>query len=67
VVDPAITADRKSSPHRAIIVLASTIIGFFFAVFWVVVRQSVQRTLDVPENSQRWQEIKRYWKGKTRN
>ncbi len=67
VVDPAITADRKSSPHRAIIVLASTIVGFFLAVFWIVVRQSVQRTLDVPENSERWQEIKRYWKGKTRS
>ena len=64
VVDPAIPADRKSSPHRTIIVLATTLVGFFLAVFWIVARESVRRTLNIPENRLRLQTIKRYWKGK---
>lgn len=64
VVDRAVPADRKSSPHRAIIVIASTVLAFFLAVFWVVARQSVQRTFDVPENRRKLQAIRNYWKGK---
>ena len=64
VVDTAVPPDKKSSPHRTIIVLASTILAFFFAVFWIVVRQGLERAFGLPENRRRLDAIKRYWKEK---
>lgn len=64
VVDRAVPADRKSSPHRTIIVIAATLLAFFLAVFWVVARQSVQQTLELPENRRKLQEIRTNWRGK---
>src|SRR5207237_4322464 len=39
VVDAAVPPDRRSSPHRLLIVLISTIAAFFVATFWVWLRQ----------------------------
>jgi uncharacterized protein involved in exopolysaccharide biosynthesis len=64
VVDAAVPPDTKSSPHRTLIVLGVTILAFFVAVFWIIVLRGLRRTFDVPENRQRVQAIKRYWKGK---
>jgi tyrosine-protein kinase Etk/Wzc len=64
VVDTAVPADQRSSPHRTIIVLAVTVLAFFFAVFWIVVRQGLQRTLELPENRRRLEAMKMYWKQK---
>ena len=64
VVDPAVPADRRSSPHRTIILLAVTVLAVFFAMFWVVVRQGLQRILELPENRRRLEAIKLYWKQK---
>jgi len=64
VVDSAVPPDKKSSPHRTLIVIGMTILAFFVAVFWVIGRQGLERTLRVPENRERMEEIKYYWKGK---
>ena len=64
VVDAAVPADRHSSPHRTLIVIGVTILAFFVAVFWVIVRQGLERTFELPENRQRLEAIKHYWKGK---
>jgi tyrosine-protein kinase Etk/Wzc len=64
VVDTAVPADRKSSPHRTIIVLATTAFAFFFSVFWIITRQNLQRVLELPENRSRIEAIKVYWKEK---
>jgi uncharacterized protein involved in exopolysaccharide biosynthesis len=64
VVDSAVPPDKKSSPHRTLIVLATTILSFFVAAFWVFFRQSASRTLELPENRQRVEAIKRRWKAK---
>ena len=40
VVDAAVPPDTKSFPHRALIVIGMTVLGFFIAVFWVIVKQS---------------------------
>jgi tyrosine-protein kinase Etk/Wzc len=64
VVDAAVPADRKSSPHRALIVIGMTVLGFFVAVFWVIVRQGLERSFEVPENRRRLEAIKHYWKRK---
>ena len=64
VVDAAVPPDKKSSPHRTLIVIGMTILAFFVAVFWVIGRQGLERTLRVPENRERMEEIKYYCKGK---
>jgi uncharacterized protein involved in exopolysaccharide biosynthesis len=64
VVDAAVPPDTKSSPHRTLIVLATTILSFFVAAFWVFLRESSGRTLELPENRQRLEAIKRRWRAK---
>jgi uncharacterized protein involved in exopolysaccharide biosynthesis len=64
VVDTAVPPDKKSSPHRTLIVIAGTILAFCIAVFWVFLRRSSTRALDLPENQQRVRELKRLWKAK---
>ncbi|HXJ85495.1 MAG TPA: GNVR domain-containing protein [Candidatus Binatia bacterium] len=64
VVDTAVPADRKSSPHRTIIVLATTVFAFFLSVCWIITRQSLQRILELPENRDRIGAIKVYWREK---
>ncbi|HET7891572.1 MAG TPA: Wzz/FepE/Etk N-terminal domain-containing protein [Candidatus Sulfotelmatobacter sp.] len=64
IVDPAVPPDTKSSPHRTLIVLGITILAFFVATFWVILRQNLQRTFALPENRQRLEAMKHYWKGK---
>ena len=36
VVDTAVAPDKRSSPHRLLIVVSVTILAFFLAAFWVV-------------------------------
>jgi tyrosine-protein kinase Etk/Wzc len=62
VVDPAVTPDKRSSPHRLLIIIGSTVLAVFVAVFWVLLRQSWDRTFAVRENRQRLQAIKERWK-----
>jgi tyrosine-protein kinase Etk/Wzc len=62
VVDPAIPPDRKSSPHRTLIVLGAAILSVFVAVFWVVLRRRFAVASDLPENRHRIRVIKQLWK-----
>jgi uncharacterized protein involved in exopolysaccharide biosynthesis len=64
VVDTAVAPDRRSSPHRLLIVVSVTILAFFLAAFYVVLRESMARTFELPENRQRLDSIKEHWKGK---
>ncbi len=64
VVDPAVPPDKKSSPHRTLIVLATTILSFFVAAFWVFMRESSARAFELPENRERVDAIRRRWKAK---
>jgi len=64
VVDAAITPDRRSSPHRLLIVLGTTIFAFFVAAFWIWLRNRLGYSLDLPENRQRVRTIKSLWKAK---
>jgi tyrosine-protein kinase Etk/Wzc len=66
VVDAAVPPDKKSSPHRTLIVLGVTILAFFVAVFWVWLRKSVHQAFALPENRARVEAIKRRWKGSER-
>ena len=64
VVDSAVIPDKKSSPHRTLIVIATTVLAFFVAVFWVIVRQGLERSFSVPENRERLEAIRYYWNGR---
>ena len=64
VVDAAVPPDKKSSPHRPLIVLATTILSFFVVRFWVFMRESSARAFELPENRERVEAIKRRWKAK---
>lgn len=63
VVDSAVVPDRKSSPHRVIIVVVSTVIAFFLAIFWVIVREAWERAFELPENRRKIEAMKLYWRG----
>lgn len=64
VVDAAIPPDKKSSPHRSLIVAGSAIVAFFIAAFWVFLRKSLARSFELPNNRQRLRLIKRLWEAK---
>jgi tyrosine-protein kinase Etk/Wzc len=64
VVDAAVAPDTKSSPHRTLIVLGTTILAFFVAVFWIWLRSSLAITFELPENRQRLRRISALWKAK---
>ena len=62
VVDTAVTPDRKASPHRTLIVIGAAILAFLVAVFYVIVRRGLELTFSVPENRERLDAIRAYWK-----
>jgi tyrosine-protein kinase Etk/Wzc len=64
VVDAAVPPDIKSSPHRTLIVLGTTVLAFFVAVFWIWLRSSMAITFELPENRQRLRRISALWKAK---
>jgi tyrosine-protein kinase Etk/Wzc len=61
VVDPAIPPDKKSSPHRTLIVLGITVLSFFVSVFWVLARQRFALASALPENRHRLRIIREVW------
>jgi tyrosine-protein kinase Etk/Wzc len=65
VVDAAVPPDRKSSPHRTLIVLGATMLSFIVAVLWVRLREGWGRAMQLPENHRLLREIKARWKSKT--
>jgi uncharacterized protein involved in exopolysaccharide biosynthesis len=62
VVDAAVPPDKRSFPPRMLIVIAVTILAFFVATFWIVMREGLARAFEQPENRQRLEAIQRLWK-----
>jgi len=63
VVDYAVVPDKRSSPHRLLIIVGTIIFSLFAACFWVVMREGWTRSFELPENQQRIAAIKERWKG----
>jgi uncharacterized protein involved in exopolysaccharide biosynthesis len=61
VVDSAVPPDRRSSPHRLLIVLAAAIAAFFLAVGWVWLHSRLKIAFSLPDNQQRLNAIKKGW------
>jgi len=64
VVDAPVVPDKKSSPHRLIIIIGSTVLAFFIAVFWLLLRRRFELTSEIPENRRRLRTLKTLWKSK---
>jgi tyrosine-protein kinase Etk/Wzc len=64
VVDAAVPPDKRSSPHRTLIIIGSTILSFFAAVMWIKVREGMARSFELPENRRRLDAIKTSWNGR---
>jgi len=64
IVDAAVPPDRKSSPHRALIVAGTTVFAFFVAIFWCWLRKRLAFAFDLPENRPRINAIRELWKRK---
>jgi tyrosine-protein kinase Etk/Wzc len=64
VVDAAVPPDKKSFPPRLLIVIGVTVLSFFVAAFWIVLRHGMGRAFELPENQQRLEAMKERWKGK---
>ncbi len=64
VVDAAVPPDRRSSPHRLLIVLGASVLGLGVAIFWVWLQSRLSVAFGLPENRQRLRLIKTLWNGK---
>lgn len=64
MLDPAIPAERKSKPSRAIITLVGLIGGAMLGVILAVMRASYTATRNDPENAKRWHQLSAAWKRK---
>jgi tyrosine-protein kinase Etk/Wzc len=65
VVDVAVPPDKRSFPPRTLIVVGTTTLSFFVAIFWIRLRQKIDRAFDLPENRSRLEAIQHHWKAKT--
>jgi uncharacterized protein involved in exopolysaccharide biosynthesis len=58
VLDPAIEPERKSKPHRAFIVVLSTLGAFFVAILWAFLAEAKSKTLASAQGAEQWRELK---------
>ena len=49
VIDEAVQSERKSRPHRAVIVLLTTLAGFILAIIWVFGQEAIKYLHTQPE------------------
>jgi tyrosine-protein kinase Etk/Wzc len=66
VVDAAVPPDKRSFPPRLLIIIGTTVLSFFFAAFWIALRNNWDRAFELPRNRQRLEAIKEGWKDKQR-
>jgi tyrosine-protein kinase Etk/Wzc len=64
LVDAAVVPDKKSFPPRLLIIIGVTMLSFFVAAFWIVLRHGMARAFELPENQQRLDAMKERWKKK---
>lgn len=58
VVDVATTPEIKSKPKRALIVIISTMAGFFLSILWVFLRNALNKAEADPETAQKIKQLK---------
>jgi tyrosine-protein kinase Etk/Wzc len=58
VVDRAVPPDKKSGPHRLLIILASCVIGFCMGCVWVFARRALERAHETPETAAKLHQLR---------
>lgn len=58
VIDRAVPPDKKSGPHRALIMLVAALLGFMAACAFVLLRNGYRRMKEVPENAVKLRELR---------
>lgn len=61
VVDAAIAPDRRSSPHRLLIVIGTLLFAFFSGTFWVWFKSRLSFAFELPQNKQQLRTIRTLW------
>jgi tyrosine-protein kinase Etk/Wzc len=64
VVDRAIVPDRRSFPQRTLIVLAATIVGLLFGIFWAFAKEGLNRISNNPSEQARLETLRQLIKKK---
>lgn len=59
VVDPAVPPDKRSFPKRGLIVIGSTVLGFFSGVFLALIQVGLRRMKDDPDAAEKIALLKR--------
>jgi uncharacterized protein involved in exopolysaccharide biosynthesis len=59
VVDPAIPPDKRSFPKRSLIVIGATVLGFFFAVVFVLAHAGFEHVKEDPDTAGKFALLKR--------
>jgi uncharacterized protein involved in exopolysaccharide biosynthesis len=58
VVYPASVPDRKSKPHRLLLIVAGVLVGFLGSLMFVVLHTLLAKAQDIPEHREKWERIK---------
>ena len=61
VVDTATPPDRRSSPKRALIVLISLLAGLFLSLLFVLIHNTISKSLNDPESEARFKRLLLAW------
>jgi uncharacterized protein involved in exopolysaccharide biosynthesis len=62
VVDPAIAPIKRTTPKRAVIVLATGAITFFLTMLWIFIRNAMRNAASKPEEATRMAQLKKAWR-----
>lgn len=58
VLDPALEPERKFKPKRSLILVLSSMIGFFGVVFWTIFREMRDRAMRTPTKAAQWNQLR---------
>jgi uncharacterized protein involved in exopolysaccharide biosynthesis len=58
VLDPAIEPERKFKPHRALIVVLSTLVALFAAIAWAFISEAKNKAMLSASGVAQWNELK---------
>ena len=65
VLDQAVEPERKSKPHRLLIVVLSTLSAFFLAILWAFLSEATSKVLSSEKGAAQWREFRYFlWSGK---
>lgn len=65
VVDHAVPPEKKSGPHRVLLIAAAGFIGFLGACAWALFRQAVKRIQEFPERANKLEQLWETLRGRT--